>query len=75
MKQLKRLGLIQISKKDLDQREMNVLFGSGDPGCCVCGCYYYGWADGSSSIDNSGANNTNGLSSPNGGVGDAVKRS
>lgn len=75
MKQLKRLGLIQISKKDLDQREMNVLFGSGDPGCCVCGCYYHGGGGGSSTMDNSRANDTNGLASPNGGIGDGGKRS
>ena len=49
MKKLGKLKLNQISKADMEKREMNLLRG-GDR-CCICGC-----RGSSSNSENSGAN-------------------
>jgi natural product precursor len=73
MIKLRKMSLSQQSNADLSQREMNSLFGGGTPGCCVCGCAYYGNGNGSSSTDNNNANNAYGYHSPDGGVGSFLK--
>ena len=67
MKTLKKLKLIQLSKNELENREMGMTRG-GNGSCCICGCRY--WDDGgSSTVDNGNANNAGGLESPGGGWG------
>ncbi len=39
MKTLKKLKLNQLSKADLEKREMNALKGGNDCGYCTCSCY------------------------------------
>ena len=36
MKQLKKISLSQISKKEIEKRELNQLLGGVN--CCICGC-------------------------------------
>ncbi|WP_301916213.1 TIGR04149 family rSAM-modified RiPP [Phocaeicola coprophilus] len=36
MKQLKKISLSQISKKEMEKRELNQLLGGVN--CCICGC-------------------------------------
>ncbi len=75
MVKLGELKLNQLSKANLNQKEMNSLFGGANQvGCCVCGCYYASEEMGGSSIGgNSGANGAGGLESPGGGVGSGSK--
>lgn len=74
MVKLGELKLNQLSKANLNQKEMNSLFGGANPvGCCVCGCYYAGAGGGSSVGGNSGANGASGLESPGGGIGSGAK--
>lgn len=51
MKQIGKLKLNQLSKAELNEREMNFIKG----GSCSCGCHYAG-SGGSSSCENSQAN-------------------
>jgi natural product precursor len=62
MKKLSKLKLNQLSENELNEREMCRLLGSGTPGNCQCGCNYSA-SGGSSTSDNSSANNTYGYSS------------
>lgn len=74
MVKLGELKLNQLSKANLNQKEMNSLFGGANQvGCCVCGCYYKDSPGGSSVGGNSGANGASGLESPGGGVGSGSK--
>ena len=58
---LRKLKLNEISKAELDDREMCRILGGGTPGCCQCGCHYAGQPGGSSYGANGGANNEHGL--------------
>ncbi len=51
MKKLSSLKLNQLSKAEMEKREMNMLRG----GSCPCGCNYM-YSGGSSTIDNGNAN-------------------
>lgn len=56
MKTIGKLKLNQLSKAELDKRELNSLIGGNPVGDnCGCGCYYAG-SGGSSSVDNTNAN-------------------
>jgi len=59
---LEKISLKQLSKADLNERELCRLWGGGDPGCCQCGCNYAG-SGGSSSPTNYGANDDSGYTS------------
>ncbi len=59
---LKKLKLVQLSKAELSQRELNRLIG-GDK-CCICSC-----SGPSSSADNHSANTKGGYESYGGGIG------
>ena len=62
MSKLKKLKLSEMSKSELQAREMNKLLGGSN--CCICPC------DGSSSsYDNGNANNTGNISPDRGGYG------
>ena len=65
MKNLGKLKLNQLSKAEIEKREMNALKG-GDP-TCGCGCHYSG-SGGSSEYDNQNANAANGQGSSGGNV-------
>jgi natural product precursor len=58
MKKIGKLKLNQLSKSELEKREMNFLKGGG----CYCGCYYQGQG-GSQTVDNRNANVAGGLES------------
>jgi len=62
MKKLRNIKLTQLSDRDLNEREMGLLLGSA--GNCGCGCLYEGQPGGSSTGDNSSANNASDLHSP-----------
>jgi len=55
---LQKINLIELSNADLNEREMCVLLGSGDPGCCQCSC-----AGSSTTGTNNSYNNKDGLTS------------
>lgn len=59
---LKKLKLNEIEKVELNEREMCRVLGGGTSGCCQCGCMYAD-SNGSSSSDNSSANNKFGYTS------------
>lgn len=59
MKELKRLKINQLSKADLDSREMSLVVGGA---CCGCGCN-----GPSSTSDNANANWNSGYSQSGGG--------
>ena len=68
MKAIGRLKITQLNKAELGKRELNRLIGCAN--CCLCGCHYAD-QEGSSTIDNGGANNSGGASglySPGGGA-------
>jgi natural product precursor len=48
MKKLSKLKLTQLSKAELEERQMNVLKGGACPCTCTahCGCLYYGPQEG-----------------------------
>lgn len=56
MKNLGKLKLNQLSKAELEKREMNFLRGGADDPYCSCGCFYEGEIGGSSRSDNSNKN-------------------
>ena len=57
MKKLQKISLKQISKTNLDQRQLCRLLGGS---CCQCGCHYAN-DGGSSTTDNYNANEAGGL--------------
>ena len=63
---LRKLKLNEISKSELDDREMCRILGGGTAGCCQCGCHYAGQPGGSSYGANGGANNEHGYVSDSG---------
>lgn len=65
MKQIGRLKLNQLTKVELKKKEMFDLLGSGDPGCCQCGC-----GGPSNTTDNMNANMGSGYTSSNNGGGE-----
>ena len=68
MKTIGRLKITHLNKAELGKRELNRLIGGAN--CCLCGCHYAD-QEGSSTIDNGGANNSGGASglySPGGGA-------
>ena len=67
MKKISKLKLNQLSKNDMEKREMNNLRGREGP-CCGCGCHYSG-SGGSSAYDNLNENYINGQHSPGGDIG------
>jgi natural product precursor len=69
MKKLEKLKLNQLSKAEMEKREMNHLKG-GD--CCGCGCHYTG-SGGSSAYHNLNANQANGYHSYGGDIGCSYK--
>lgn len=60
MKKIERLKLNQLSKTELERRELNNL--KGGTNCCICGCQ-----GPSGSVDNSNANIAGNKYSPDGG--------
>lgn len=57
------LKLIALARQELGERELtHIMGGSAGAGNCGCGCYYAG-RGGSSTHDNSAANNANGMQS------------
>jgi natural product precursor len=63
-KELKKINLVNLSKNELQKKELNKLLGGEN--CCICGC------NGGSTGDNRDANygdGASGLSSPEGGYG------
>jgi len=65
MKKLSKLKLNQLIDSQLNEREMNILRGTGS---CSCACAYAN-SGGSSTANNSSANSAQGLSSPGTGGG------
>ena len=58
---LKKLKLNELSKTELNEREMCRILGGA--GACQCGCHYAGTEGGSSSSDNDKANDAKCLTS------------
>ncbi len=65
MKNLKKLKLSEMSKTELQAREMNKLLGGTN--CCICPCDRV-----SGAVSNGGANNSGGIEPDRGGYGNGA---
>jgi natural product precursor len=61
-KELKKISLVNLSKNELQKKELNKLLGG--KGCCICGC-----RGTSSAYDNGNANVAGGYKPADGGMG------
>ncbi|NHB69820.1 rSAM-modified peptide [Bacteroidales bacterium M08MB] len=62
---MKKLKLNQLSKAELENREMSAIKGGN---CCGCGCHYEGQPGGSSTTSNRDANYKYGYDSVGGNI-------
>ena len=70
MKQLKnQLKITQLSKSELEEREMKMLYGGYN---CSCGCLYEDEPYGASTKDNQSTNIAGGLTTPGYGKCDSI---